>query len=76
MSYADHAAWIILATVISGLIGALIHRVFTDQKCGKCGMAELKAEIARLCNLVRALAEKVGMSVKEQLEIESIDRGQ
>ncbi|MGA2224575.1 MAG: hypothetical protein ABSH41_09055 [Syntrophobacteraceae bacterium] len=44
-----------------------------------CGVPEkyeeLKLEIARLCNVVELLAEKVGLTVKERKEIESFHGG-
>jgi hypothetical protein len=34
-----------------------------------------QATVTGLCNLVRALAEKVGITVKEQLELERLEKG-
>jgi hypothetical protein len=76
----DHAGWQLAGGLILLIMGAVVGR-FTAPKndCSKCGLmelkTELKAEITRLCNLVRALAEKVNLSVKEQLEIERLERG-
>jgi hypothetical protein len=74
MNYADHAAWIIVGGIVSMILGAALHWLAAKDNCKNCGIGELKAEIVRLCNLVRALAEKTGMSVKEQLEIENIEK--
>jgi len=70
----DHAGWQVAGGLILLIAGAFIGR-FTVVKpdCSKCGLVELKAEITRLCFLVRVLAEKVGLSVKEQLEIEKME---
>jgi hypothetical protein len=38
-------------------------------------MKEHQATVTGLCNLVRALAEKAGMTVKEQLELERLEKG-
>lgn len=70
----DHVSWTIIASISSMTLGAFIHWLFQRNNCKYCGISELKSEISRLCNLVRALAEKAGMTVKEQLEIENIDR--
>ncbi len=80
---ADHAGWIIAANLVSVLLGVLAGRIIARKSdCERCGIEQLKAEIAtlkgaisELCNLVRVLAEKAGLSVKEQLEIESIGKG-
>jgi hypothetical protein len=75
MSGLDHAGWTIVGYIVCTGLGAGAHWLFRRDNCKSCGIAELKAEIARLCNLVRALAEKTGMTVKEQLEIESLEKG-
>lgn len=70
----DHAGWTIAGGLLTMIFGAALHWLFARNDCTKCGISELKAEISRLCNLVRALAEKAGMTVKEQLEIESMEK--
>ena len=72
MSGLEHAGWTIVGYIVCMALGAAIHWLFRRDNCKNCGIAELKAEIARLCNLVRALAEKTGMTVKEQLEISEL----
>jgi hypothetical protein len=74
MSGWEHAGWILAASLIVNLIMFWLGRRTGKGDCKSCGITELKTEISRLCNLVRALAEKAGMTVKEQLEIESIER--
>ena len=80
---ADHAGWIIAANLISVLLGVMIGRIIARKSdCERCGIDQLKIEIANLgveatrsYNLLRALAEKVGMTVKEQLELENLEKG-
>lgn len=38
--------------------------------CDKCGITDIKIDISCLCALVRLLAEKAGISVESQLELE------
>ena len=71
----EHAGWMIVGSIVSMVIGAALHWAIRKDNCKSCGIAELKAEISRLCSLVRALAEKAGMTVKEQLEIENLEKG-
>ncbi|MFZ0931235.1 MAG: hypothetical protein WAN11_21695 [Syntrophobacteraceae bacterium] len=73
MTGLDHAGWTVVGYMVCLIVGGAVHWLFQRNDCTKCGIAELKAEISRLCNLVRALAEKAGMTVKEQLEIESLE---
>ena len=74
MTGADHMAWYILGVILSAMAGAVLHWVFLKDNCKECGIAELKSEISRLCLLVYALAEKAGMSLKEQLEIQNLEK--
>ena len=76
MSYMENAGWMLAINLVLLIVGAGVGR-FTAQKndCSKCGIAQLKAEIVRLCNLVRVLCEKAGVPVKEQLQIESLEAG-
>jgi hypothetical protein len=69
----DHAGWIIVASIVSMALGAWLHWLVGKDNCKSCGIAELKSEISRLCLLVKALAEKAGMSLKEQLEIQNLE---
>jgi len=71
----DHIAWMIVGSVVSMIIGASLHWLAAKDNCRNCGIAELKKEIVRLCNLVEALAEKAGMTVRERLEIQMLDKG-
>jgi hypothetical protein len=75
MNGLDHAGWQVVGYVVSAIIGAALHWLFRKNDCTKCGIADLKAEIARLCNVVELLAEKVGLTVKERKEIESYHGG-
>jgi hypothetical protein len=70
----DHIGWQVAGGLIVMFIGAVVGR-FTVVKpdCSKCGLDLLKAEIGRLCNLVRVLCEKTGIPVKDQLEIENME---
>ena len=70
----EHAGWIIVASVASMALGAWLHWLFGKDKCRDCGIAELRSDIEGLCNLVRELASRAGISVKEQLEIETMRR--
>lgn len=71
----EHAAWYVLGSIGSMLFGGAIHWLIRKDNCRYCGLRELKDEIARLGNVIEALAEKVGLSVKERLEIEAIHKG-
>jgi len=73
----------ISASLIVNIVIYLLGRKHGSNNCSTCGIAALKTqieeavrELARMCNLVRALAEKAGMTVKEQLEIEKISGGE
>ncbi|MGA2401446.1 MAG: hypothetical protein ABSG91_07040 [Syntrophobacteraceae bacterium] len=88
---ADHAGWIIAASLMCLLVGAFVQRFLLQSACSTCGMADLKAqieklkkelidqfekhdaEVRRLCLLVRALAERAGMTVQEQAELEALE---
>jgi hypothetical protein len=61
--------WLLALAFISAGLGAMAHWIFSKDSCGKCGIIELKAEIKRQSVLIRALAEKVGISVPEQTEM-------
>ncbi|MGA2223572.1 MAG: hypothetical protein ABSH41_03915 [Syntrophobacteraceae bacterium] len=74
MNGMDHAGWMIVGSIASMVIGAALHWAIRKDNCQNCGIAELKAEISRLCLLVYSLAEKAGMSLKEQLEIQNLER--
>ncbi len=81
MTGLENAGWIIAASLIVNIVVYLLGRHHGSNNCATCGISELRVqieeaakEVSRLCNLVRALAEKAGMTVKEQLEIESIER--
>jgi hypothetical protein len=70
----DHAGWQVAGGLLLLIAGAFVGRLLTPRNdCAKCGILELKAEIRRLCNLVKVLAERVQLSVKEQLEIEQME---
>ncbi len=79
MNGLDHAGWQVVGYVVSAIIGAALHWVLRKDNCKTCGVPEkyeeLKLEIARLCNVVELLAEKVGLTVKERKEIESFHGG-
>jgi hypothetical protein len=75
MSSLEHAGWIIVASMASMALGAWFHWLFSKDNCKSCGLAELKEEIHGMCCLVRELAARAGISVKEQLEIESMGKG-
>lgn len=62
--------WGVALALISCLAGAFAHWLLSHNDCAKCGIVELKAEIERQSKLIRALAEKVGITVPEQLQIE------
>ncbi len=74
MNFMDHAGWIVVAALVNLALGAWLHWLFTKNNCERCGLAELKAEISRLCNLVESLWEKAGLTVKERLELEGMRR--
>jgi len=71
----EHAGWIIVASIASMALGAWLHWLVAKDNCKNCGIAELKDKIDGLCCLVRELAARANISVKEQLEIESMGRG-
>lgn len=75
MSYSENAGWMLSINLILLLAGTGLGRFVSSRKneCEKCGIAQLKAEIIRLCNLVRVLCERAGVPVKEQLEIEKME---
>ncbi len=75
MSGADHVAWYVLGLIISAMFGAALHWLFRKDNCKECGIAELKAEISRLCSLIETLWEKAGLTVKDRLEIEKLEKG-
>lgn len=62
--------WWIATNLIAIFAGAMIHWFTTKDNCKKCGIIELKQEIERQGKLIRALAERAGITVKDQLEIE------
>jgi hypothetical protein len=70
----EHAGWYVVGVITAMGLGAFLHWVFRRNDCTECGIADLKSEISRLCLLVYALAEKAGMSLKEQLEIQNLER--
>ncbi len=61
--------WYLALSFISAGGGAVAHWIFTKDSCTACGIIGLKAEIARQSILIRALAEKVGITVTEQAEM-------
>jgi hypothetical protein len=70
----DHYGWQVAGGLIVAIASWIVGRVMAPKNdCSKCGLAELKKEIERLCKLVRVLADRVKMSAKEQLEIESME---
>ena len=70
----DHTGWQVAGGLILLILGAGIGRLLSPRNdCAKCGLLELKAEIKRLCNLMKVLAERSNLSVKEQLEIEHME---
>lgn len=73
MNEFERAGWQLAIGLLLLIIGAGVGR-YTSPKndCSKCGIDGLRSEIQRLCSLVRALAEKVNLTVKEQLEIEEL----
>jgi len=71
--FADHAGWIVVGGIVLSLVSMLIGRVLSRPDCKSCGIAELKAEVRQQSNLIRAIAEKAGFTVREQLEIESME---
>ncbi len=70
----DHAGWVIVASIVSMALGGWLHWLFSRNNCEKCGIAELKAEVSRLCTLIESLWEKAGLTVKERLELEGMRR--
>jgi hypothetical protein len=71
----EHTAYYILGVIGSMLVGGAAHWLIGKDNCKSCGIGELKDEISRLSHVIEALAEKVGLSVRDRLEIESIHRG-
>lgn len=75
-----HAGWQVAAGLILLIVGAAAGRLLTPQKvdCTKCGLTEIKTElqeeIRKLCRVIEVLSEKVGLTAKERLEIEALDR--
>jgi len=72
---AANAGWVVVAGMLLTVLGAFLHWLFARKDCEHCGIAELKAEISRLYNLVESLWEKSGFTVKDRLEIEGIKKG-
>jgi len=70
----EHAGWIIVAGLVSMALGGWLHWLFSRNNCQKCGIADLRTEIYGMSNLIRELSSRAGISVKEQLEIESMGR--
>jgi hypothetical protein len=56
------------------LLGAWFHWLFSKNDCKRCGIEELKREIKGFGNLVSSIAEKAGITLKEQLEIKNLER--
>lgn len=73
MNEIEHAGWYVVGYIVAIGLGAFLHWIFRKNDCTECGISELKSEISRLCLLVYALAEKAGMSLKEQLEIQNLE---
>ena len=55
----------------SVLLGVAIKSWFRKSDCEKCGIEGLRMEIRAQSKMIRLLAEKAGVTVKEQLEIEA-----
>ncbi len=70
----EHAGWMIVGSIISMGLGAWLHWLFSKDDCKECGIADLKAEISRLCNLIETLWEKAGLTVKDRLEIQKWEK--
>jgi hypothetical protein len=71
--FADHAGWVVVAGIVLSLVSALVGRLSKKgPDCKNCGLDDLKAEVRRQSSLIRAIAEKAGFTVKDQLEIERI----
>ncbi|MFZ0945685.1 MAG: hypothetical protein WB930_00080 [Syntrophobacteraceae bacterium] len=75
MDMMDHAGWIIVASLVSMGVGGWLHWLIRKDNCKNCGIDDLRTDINGMCNLVRELAARAGISVKEQLEIESLQKG-
>lgn len=81
MNYFDHAGWILAVSLIVSIVTYLLGRKHGSNNCGTCGitglntkMGEATGEISRLCNLIETLWEKAGLTVKERLEIENLEK--
>ena len=77
----DHVAWYIVGVMLSMLLGGFFHWLYSKDNCKHCGLAglqkeqaELKEEIRRLCVLVYELAQRAGMTIKEQLELQALEK--
>ena len=68
-SWSREGGWIVLASVVSVMLGAYLHRLSVRGLLDK-----LEAIQDRHGRLLRVLSEKSGISVKEQLDIERAER--
>ena len=77
----EHAAWYIVGVMVSMGLGGLAHWLYSKDNCKHCGLmalrdeqTELKKDIKRLCVLVYELAQRAGMTLKEQLELQALEK--
>ncbi|MGO9020045.1 MAG: hypothetical protein ACLQVJ_17045 [Syntrophobacteraceae bacterium] len=73
MTGLDHAGWTVVGYMVCLIVGGAVHWLFQRNDCTKCGISELKAEIITFRKLLESLWEKAGLTVKERLEIESLE---
>lgn len=54
----------------STLLGIAVKTWFQGNQCAKCGIDDLRKEIQHQSRMIRLLAEKAGVTVAQQLELE------
>jgi len=52
------------------VLGVIAKGIWQGNQCSKCGIDDLRKEIQTQSKMIRLLAEKAGVSVAMQLEIE------
>jgi len=52
------------------MLGAVIKGLWQSNQCRRCGIDDLRREIQTQSKMIRLLAEKAGVTVAQQLEIE------
>jgi hypothetical protein len=51
-------------------LGSVVKSIWQGNQCSRCGIDDLRREIQTQSKMIRLLAEKAGVTVAQQLEIE------